>query len=54
MKMSKSGCDIDYLIIQASLWTVGRHPRIAAQTIDAAASDDERAAFVLEIQMGMI
>ena len=54
MKMSKSGCDIDYLIIQASLWAVGRHPRIAAQTIDAAASDDERAAFVLEIQMGMI
>ena len=52
--MSKPGCDIDYLIIQASLWTVGRHLRIVGQTIDATASDDERAAFVLEIQMGNV
>ena len=52
--MSKPGRDIDNLIIQTSLWAVGWHLRIVAQTIDAAASDDERAAFVLEIQMGMI
>ena len=54
MKMPTTSSDIDDLIIQASLWTVGWQFWIAGKAISATASYNQWTTFVFEIHVGVI